>query len=445
MTVIKKTILLMSTITLAYLVLNALVFLSEDSLESFSQKDIDPSMAIHSVKGTTKETILLTPNLEHAFRSTNFISPVVGYGLALRPSRRPQLIPTGEDTPIYMDRMGGLYSWFHISKTTGKPSFVFDGKTKTTPEYLDFHDKVIHPDGSFTFMEYLPDWTNRSIHLILKRIDAEGRVLWSWNSEKYISKDNYVKYTPPINNNSEAVPLKVSLQNIREQYSSLILNLVGEDLYESLSKIRLPLYRRSIGIFSQNAGIIDTIHGNSIQYLDNESYILVSARHLETVFIIDVRTGSIVWSLGGSASRFTKNRVIGDPRGGFSHQHTARVYNNRLYIYDNANMHLGAPSRAVVYTFDMKNPNNCSFIFEYLEPYAKRRLSMGSIQPLDKNRILIGWGGVSLGLDRKNPSAAASIVNMKTRQTEWQLDFKPGWTSYRAVSMAPKVAVKAIR
>ena len=424
----------MSIVTLAYLLLNTLVYFSESSFEPFTQKDLNPSMPIHSVIGTAKETILLTPNLEHAFSSNNFISPKVGFGLELRSGRKPQLIPTGEDTPIYMDRMGGLYSWFHISKTTGNPSFMNGGKTVTTPEYLDFHDQVIHPDGSITFMEYLPDWSNRSVHLVLKRIDAGGRIRWSWNSKKYISKENYVKYIPPINNDSEAVRLRESLESIREQYSSLILNLVGGDLYESLSKIRLPLNSRLIKIFSKNAGIIDTIHANSIQYLDNESYILVSARHLDTVFIIDVRTGSIVWSLGGPASRFTKNRVIGDPRGGFSHQHTARVYNNRLYIYDNANMYPDLPSRAVVYTFDMRNPNNCRFIFEYLEPYGKRRLSMGSIQPLDKNRILIGWGGVPLGPDRKNPSAAASIVNMKTRQTEWQLDFKSGWTSYRAIA-----------
>ena len=431
---IKKTAILMSIITLAYLGLNALVYYSEGSSESFLEKDLDPSMAIHSVNGTAKETILLTPNLEHPYRSTNFISPVVGYGLELRSSRRPQLIPTGEDTPIYMDRIGGLYSWFHISKTTRNPSFVYNGKTVITPEYLDLHDQVIHSDGSITFMEYLPDWSSRSIDLVLKRIDAGGRILWSWNSKKYISKENYVKYIPPINNDSEAVPLKVSFQNIREQYSSLILNLVGADIYESLQKIRLRLYKRSILIFSKNAGIIDALHANSIQYLDNESYILVSARHLETVFIIDVRTGSIVWSLGGSASRFTKNRVIGDPRGGFSHQHTARVYNNRLYIYDNANMNPDLPSRAVVYTFDMRNPNNCRFIFEYLEPYGKRRLSMGSILPLDKDRILVGWGGIQRGPDLKDPSAAASIVNMKTGQTEWQLDFKPGWTSYRAIA-----------
>ena len=425
----------MSIITLAYLGLNALVYFSENSLEAFTQKDLNPSMPIHSVSGTAKETILLTPNLEYPYRSTNFISPKIGFGLELRSGRKPQLIPTGEDTPIYMDRMGGLYSWFHIPKTTGNPSFMYGGKTVTTPEYLDFHDQVIHPDGSITFMEYLPDWSNRSIHLVLKRIDAGGRIRWSWNSKKYISKENYVKYIPtPINNDSEAVPLKMSLQSIREQYSSLILNLVGGDLYESLQKIRLPLFSRPIKIFSQNAGIIDTIHANSIQYLDNESYILVSARHLDSIFILDVRTGSIVWSLGGRTSRFTENRVMGDPRGGFSHQHTARVYNNRLYIYDNANMYPDLPSRAVVYTFDMKNPNNCRFIFEYLEPYGKRRLTMGSIQPLDKDRILVGWGGIQRGPGFKDPSAAASIVNMKTGQTEWQLDFKPGWTSYRAIA-----------
>ena len=424
----------MSMIVSAYLLLNTLVYFSESSPEAFSQKDLDPSMPIHSVIGTAKETILLTPNLEHAFRSNNFISPIIGFGLELRSSRKPQLIPTGEDTPIYMDKMGGLHSWFHISKTTGNPSFVFGGKTKVTPEYLDFHDQVIHPDGSTTFIEYLPDWSNRSIHLVIKRLDAGGRVLWLWNSAKYISKENYVKYTPTINNNSEVVSFKSRLQSMREQYSSLILNLFGGDLYESLLKIRLPLYSRSVRIFDYNIGLIDTIHANSIQYLDNESYILVSARHLDTVFIIDVRTGSIVWSLGGPASRFTKNRVIGDPRGGFSHQHTARVYNNRLYIYDNANMYPDLPSRAVVYTFDMRNPNNCRFIFEYLEPYGKQRLTMGSILPLNKDRILVGWGGIQRGPDFKDPSAAASIVNMKTKQTEWQLDFKPGWTSYRAIA-----------
>ena len=434
MTVAKKTILLMSTITLVYLIVNASVILSEGSLESFSQKDIDPSMSIHSVNGTAKETILLTPNLEHMYRSNNFISPIIGYGLELRSGRRPQLIPTGEDVPGYVDRLGGQYSWFHISKSTGTPSFMFGNKTVKTPEYLDIHDQAIHPDGSFTFMEYLPDRSSRSIHLVLKRIDTGGRILWSWNSKKYIFKEDYVEYTPPLDNNSQTVPLKVTVLNIRKQYSSLIFNLVGADLYESLLKIHLPLYSRPVSIFDQTIGVIDTIHANSIQYLDNETYILVSARHLDALFIIDVRTGSIVWSLGGPASRFTNNRVIGDPRGGFSHQHTARVYNNRLYIYDNANMYSDSPSRAVVYTFDMKNPNNCRFVFEYIEPYKKRRLSMGSIQPLDKDRILIGWGGVTFGPDRENPSAAASIVNMKTRQTEWQLDFKSGWTSYRAIA-----------
>ena len=145
-----------------------------------------------------------------------------------------------------------------------------------------------------------------------------------------------------------------------------------------------------------------------------------------------MKTGSIIWSLGGPYSTFTKNRVIGDPRGGFSHQHDARVFKDKLYLFDNANMQLGLPSRAVVYTFDMKNPSNCKFLFEYIEPYMRRRLSMASVQPLDDDRILIGWGGVPLGPDRQKTSVGASIVNMKNNTTEWQLDFKPGWTSYRA-------------
>lgn len=393
---------------------------------------IDPSLSIHSIKGKHKETILLTPNSEPLFKATNFIPPLSSYAQELAPDNKASIVNLDVALPIYVYKHGSKYLYFDIEPASGKYNVRYDGKKIKTSDNVDFHDFVVHQDRTFTYMEYLPDSKDRAIHLGLKRVDSEGRVLWSWDSRRHISPENFIKEPKSTIEVEEQLPLFELLTRVREKYSKVTLDIVGSSKYERLvmTKLYLPFISRKVKLFDSYINLIDHIHANSIQYLENEKYILVSARHLDALFVIELKTGLIVWSVGGPYSRFTPNRVVGDPRGGFSHQHDAFVYKNRLYLFDNANMQLGLPSRAVVYTFDMKNPNNSRFLFEYLEPYGKRRLSMGSIQPLDEDRILIGWGGVSLP-ERSLPSAAASIVNMKNKKTEWQVDYKPGWTSYR--------------
>lgn len=408
------------------------VYFAEDwKSASSSAKIIDPFTAIDSIRGYAKETIVLTPTLEQPFKSANFISPLGSYGLEVRPNNQASVIEVGNFLPVNIERHGSKYSVFYIDPIRQyKKLFKFDDVNIDVSTDLDMHDQVIHLDGSFTFLEYVPNYKNKSVDLQLKRITSQGQVLWVWNSNQHISKEHVVREL--VHSATEIKPLKEKLRDIRRSYSNFILELFGSEPFQFLTNIYIPLPNRKIRLVDNQAGLVDHIHANSIQYLNNEKYILVSARHLNALFIIEVKTGEVIWSLGGPYSTFTKNRVIGDPRGGFSHQHDARVFKNKLYLFDNANMQLGLPSRAVVYTFDMKNPSNCKFLFEYIEPYKRRRLSMASVQPLDDDRILIGWGGVPLGPDRQKTSVGASIVNMKNHITEWQLDFKPGWTSYRA-------------
>src|SRR5260370_28367784 len=128
------------------------------------------------------------------------------------------------------------------------------------------------------------------------------------------------------------------------------------------------------------------VHVNSIQQLEPSGDILVSARHLDTVFIIDRKTGDLKWSLGGKFSRVTPNRPVGDPRGGFSHQHYVRIAGNRLYVFDNGNLFPELPSRAVVYQLDSQPPNR--MVFEFPEPRGKQRYSLGSVQLLQDDLLL---------------------------------------------------------
>jgi len=91
----------------------------------------------------------------------------------------------------------------------------------------------------------------------------------------------------------------------------------------------------------------DYVHINSIQRLEPSGDLLLSSRHLDTIFTIDEKTGDVKWMLGGKFSRATPNRPVGDPRGGFSHQHYARIVGNRLWVFDNGNLFPDLPSRAV--------------------------------------------------------------------------------------------------
>ena len=178
----------------------------------------------------------------------------------------------------------------------------------------------------------------------------------------------------------------------------------------------------------------DYVHVNSIQKLEPSGDILVSARHLDTVFIIDRKTGDIKWSLGGKYSKVTANRTIGDPRGGFSHAHYARIVGNRLYMFDNGNLFPDLPSRAVVYQLDSQPPNR--MVFEFLEPNGKQRYSLGSVQLLQNNQLLIGWGAVNEA-DMGAPQRAVSIVNINDGKEAFSIDMGPSWLSYRVKAVQP--------
>jgi hypothetical protein len=132
--------------------------------------------------------------------------------------------------------------------------------------------------------------------------------------------------------------------------------------------------------------------------------------------------------LGGKFSRATANRPVGDPRGGFSHQHYARIVGDRLWVFDNGNLFPDLPSRAVAYQLDSNPPNR--LVFEFKEPNGKQRYSLGSVQPLANHQLLIGWGAVN-DPDLGAPQRAVSIVDTDDGREVFSIDMAPGWISYR--------------
>ena len=73
---------------------------------------------------------------------------------------------------------------------------------------------------------------------------------------------------------------------------------------------------------------LENLTGSSFRYphmnaidIDDDGNILLSCRHLSTVFKIERNTGNILWELGGHNSDFT---FANDPLDGFRNQHDVR-------------------------------------------------------------------------------------------------------------------------
>lgn len=96
-----------------------------------------------------------------------------------------------------------------------------------------------------------------------------------------------------------------------------------------------------------------------------------------------------------------------------------------LWVLDNGNLFPNLPSRVVAYQIDSK-PQPYHMVFEFLEPNGRQRYAIGSIDLIDNNHLLIGWGVVNPE-DVHVPQRALSIVRVEDRKEIFSIDLSPGW------------------
>jgi hypothetical protein len=145
----------------------------------------------------------------------------------------------------------------------------------------------------------------------------------------------------------------------------------------------------------------DIVHWNSVE-LVGKHRMLLSFRHLDAVYMVDRRTGAIIWKLGGTEtpeSLEARNDPHGDyPLGG---QHDARLQpDGSVSIFDNRTA-LGAPPRAVRYRVD-PDRGTARLVQSIEDPEVVGSFCCGSARRLGSGDWLIGWGGDSMigGYDR---------------------------------------------
>ena len=134
----------------------------------------------------------------------------------------------------------------------------------------------------------------------------------------------------------------------------------------------------------------DYFHLNSIRELPDGN-LLISARHTNAVYLIDKRSGRVIWRLGGRRSTFAMGRGTR-----FEAQHDARVTpDGAISVFDNQSPpEHGRQSRVVVIRLD-RRAHRARLVHEYTHPAKVHSDSQGSAQPLPGGEMFVGWGGKS--------------------------------------------------
>ncbi len=169
---------------------------------------------------------------------------------------------------------------------------------------------------------------------------------------------------------------------------------------------------------------IDYVHVNSIEY-DLDSNLVISARNLDQVFLIDRSTGDLGWRLGGAMGNLT---FVNDSDG-LSLQHDGRIMpNGNLTVFDNGVSHSTPLASVKEYVIDT-TLGTATLVWSYEHPYGYPSGRTGNAQRLPNGNTFINWGSREAQVTNPN----FTEVNM-AGEVVYQFRFTEGdsYTCYRA-------------
>ena len=181
----------------------------------------------------------------------------------------------------------------------------------------------------------------------------------------------------------------------------------------------------------------DYMHLNSVEWEPSRSSFLVSSRTTSTILEISYPEGKVINRI--NCKNWT---CIGDPRGGWLHQHDVRLSADGkfLTLFDNAN-ELGEPkrpSRGVKYQIDFAN-KRLTFVSEIAAqgPLPYRYLE-GGYYTVSDGTIVMGWGIIDVSTCnavayKPAPPEDPLFSHLDpSGRVMLQVSAPAGWSTYRA-------------
>jgi hypothetical protein len=168
-------------------------------------------------------------------------------------------------------------------------------------------------------------------------------------------------------------------------------------------------------------------HCNSID-VTSDGDLLVSARDMDSVFLVSRATGAVLWKMGGAT--YTKEgapylQVERDTLGAFNQQHDARMQpDGTVSMFDDQSARKN-PARGVIYAIDVA-AGTAHPVWQFMGKGTST--AMGSFRILPDGSRVIGWGG-----GQPNGRAFTELDADGTILRE--LTFPDGSATYRAIKV----------
>jgi hypothetical protein len=219
----------------------------------------------------------------------------------------------------------------------------------TSPDLnVDPHELLALPNGDLMVLSYptTPNVDLNSLGLgpnatltdcVIEELDPRGSVVWRWRASDHISPQES-------------------------------LHPSGGDIYHC------------------NSVDVDPITGN----------VLLSSRHTDAIYLIDKRTGTIIWKMGGNSPNRDHAQILtvaNDPEGVFHAQHDARFQpNGDVSLFDDQSWNTALVSRGVEYHIDRPS-GTATLIWAYQAPDGRNSGATGSFRRLNGGADnVVDWG-----------------------------------------------------
>ncbi len=174
----------------------------------------------------------------------------------------------------------------------------------------------------------------------------------------------------------------------------------GKLLFQWDSAGHLP-YSDSHAPMGQPGQPWDWFHINAV-HLDTDGNLLISSRFTWTIYKVNLRTGAMMWQLGGKHSTFAIKAAPGqklDSAGEiFAFQHDPEALGGNVYsVFDDESdgpSTLYSPSRAVTIRLDLA-ARTATLIKSVNQPEGQTAGLFGSAQTTRNGDVFVSWGPLS--------------------------------------------------
>jgi arylsulfotransferase ASST/IPT/TIG domain-containing protein len=176
----------------------------------------------------------------------------------------------------------------------------------------------------------------------------------------------------------------------------------------------------------------DLFHCNSIDTDPVSGDVLLSSRQTDAVYLIDKRTGTIIWKLGGKSHNHDNAQILSirsDPQGAFHAQHDARFQpNGDISLYDDQSWDANLAARAVEYHVDTA-AGTATLVWSDVAPDGHNSSATGSFRRLNGGADnVIAWGNKPKTLFTEVDADGHVMLNVT---------FPSGEVAYRVIKIAP--------